>query len=761
MPRFTRPIGLVVLFIGTVASGRAQPVSIPVPRITSVYPPGAKAGSAVDVTVFGTEIDDATGLLFPHPGLSAAGIADAGRKPDPKAKAPPKGGASPNAATFRVTVAPGVPPGLYDLRVVGPLGVSNARFFCVGTLPEVNEAEPNNDVPEAQLVPLNATVNGVISSPTDVDYVRFRAAAGSRVTVHCAAAGLGSRARPLVEVYATDGRRLAQGRGPDVTLAVSVPPDGDCVVRTCEFAYQSGGPTHFYRLTLIPGEGADGVFPPVVPPGRSTNVTLVGSSKGPTPFALAAPAASDTLTGRVTFDPVLGLQDGFTFRPPRGVVDVPVFFAREPVILETIPPNDSAATAQPLKVPCELCGRIDVRNDADWFRFPAKKDVPLAIDLAAERIGGPSDVYFTVHDAKTNREIAGESQLDDDPEILHPIGFYSRSSDPPTYRFIPPADGDYLVRVAARDANVTFGPKAMYRLRIAPPRPDFHVIVMPRGRENPSSVVCRPGTDTAVEVYVHRTDFFAGPVTVTAAGLPPGVSAEPTVVGTNQKWGTLVLKVKPAERRVVGFAGFVPRTKPVPVDFTGLFTVNATAETDGKTVTHAARPATITWGIAPGQNNPAASRLDQSLPIAVRDAFAVPAYSLTAEFDKATVKVGGKDQPAKGPLVLKPGERLTVPFLVNYAAKDRPPVTLSVEPTHNDNTRSPLSGNNANVTATIPKETSSATLTFEMRPNAQPGVYRFVVRADVTTNVTRPSDKRVVANAVLSAFAAVDVRVEK
>lgn len=159
-------------------------------------------------------------------------------------------------------MAPGVPPGLYDLRVVGPLGVSNARFFCVGTLPEVNEAEPNNDVPEAQLVPLNATVNGVISSPTDVDYVRFRAAAGSRVTVHCAAAGLGSRARPLVEVYATDGRRLAQGRGPDVTLAVSVPPDGDCVVRTCEFAYQSGGPTHFYRLTLIPGEGADGVFRP-------------------------------------------------------------------------------------------------------------------------------------------------------------------------------------------------------------------------------------------------------------------------------------------------------------------------------------------------------------------------------------------------------------------------------------------------------------------------------------------------------------------
>ena len=41
----------------------------------------------------------------------------------------------------------------------------------------------------------------------------------------------------------------------------------------------------------------------------------------------------------------------------------------------------------------------------------------------------------------------------------------------PVYRFVPPADGDYLVRVASRESIVTFGPRAIYRLRVSPPRP--------------------------------------------------------------------------------------------------------------------------------------------------------------------------------------------------------------------------------------------------------------------------------------------------
>jgi hypothetical protein len=760
MPRLVRPASLAFLFLAAAAFGQVPPGTLPIPRVTSVFPMGAKAGSAVDVLVNGSELTEAKSLLFSHPGLTAEKVTPPEPKPDPKTKAPAKKVPTPNAVSFRVTVGEGVPPGLYDLRVVSPLGVSNPRFFCVGTVPEVNESEPNNDVPEARVVPLNATVNGVISSPTDVDYVRFQATAKTRVFAHAAAGSIESKARPLVELYSTAGSLIARNRnerGTDAILDVTIPADGEYVVRVCEFAYQYGGPDHFYRLTLTTEPSVDAVFPPVVPAGQTSNVTLFGRGVSGELASLTAPASADTLTGRLKFDPVLGLQDGFEFRHS----GVPVFFARTPVALESKRPNDTAKTAQEVFMPCELCGRIDVKNDADWYSFPGKKDVPLAIDLAAERIGGPSDVYFTVHDAKTGRELAGENQLDDDPEILHPIGFFSRTSDPPTYRFVPPADGGYLVRVAARDANVTFGPKAIYRLRIAPPRPDFRAIVMPRGREYASSVVCRPGTDTAVEVYVHRTDFFTGPVTVTATDLPPGVTAEPTVVGTNQKWGTLILKTKPAARTLVGFAGYVPRTKPVSVDFTGRFDIRATAEIEGKTVTHVARPATITWGVQPGQNNPAASRLDQSLPIAVRDAFAVPAFSLTSELDKATKRVSGKEQPAQGPFVLKPGERLTVPFIVNYAAKDRPAVTLNVEPTHNDNTRSPLSGNNANVSATIPKEKSSATLTFEMRPNAQQGVYHFVIRADATANVTRPADKRVVANVVQSAFVAVDVRVEK
>src|SRR4029079_10008583 len=112
-----------------------------------------------------------------------------------------------------VTIAPDVPPGMYDVRVVGKYGVSNPRAFVVGDINEVYEKEPNNDVPEAQRVNIGTTINGVLTAATDVDYSVFAGKKGQRIGLACLTASIDGRASPFVQVFDTHGRNLGKNRG--------------------------------------------------------------------------------------------------------------------------------------------------------------------------------------------------------------------------------------------------------------------------------------------------------------------------------------------------------------------------------------------------------------------------------------------------------------------------------------------------------------------------------------------------------------------
>src|SRR4051794_31426267 len=147
------------------------------PQLTTVFPPGAKAGETVEVTVSGSGFDGGEQLLFSDKTVKAE-LVPGSVAADPKAKG---GGnnamviGTPGTAKFKVTVPKDTRPGTHDVRIVTKRGLSNPRAFTVGTLTDVNEKESNNDTAEAQLVELNTTVNGVIASPTDVDYVKVKA----------------------------------------------------------------------------------------------------------------------------------------------------------------------------------------------------------------------------------------------------------------------------------------------------------------------------------------------------------------------------------------------------------------------------------------------------------------------------------------------------------------------------------------------------------------------------------------------------------
>jgi hypothetical protein len=69
---------------------------LPVARLHHIYPAGGMAGSNVEATVTGSDLDGISGLRFSHPGLRAT---------------------SHPSNRFTIDIAKDVPPGTYEVRV--------------------------------------------------------------------------------------------------------------------------------------------------------------------------------------------------------------------------------------------------------------------------------------------------------------------------------------------------------------------------------------------------------------------------------------------------------------------------------------------------------------------------------------------------------------------------------------------------------------------------------------------------------------------
>ncbi len=349
----------------------------PLPRLLTVAPAGGKVGTTFDVECGGTDINGAEALLFSHPGIKATLLPPPAEPKDPKAKRKAK---APPPPRFSITLAKDVPLGLHDVRLVTRLGVSNPRAFHVGTLDVVREKEPNDDVDKAQKVEIGTTIFGVISGNTDVDYYTFAGKKGQRLVISCLTISIDSRLYPEIRVFDSEQRQIAFHRplpGSDAVTSVTLPANGNYFIRINQFTYNAGGPDHFYLLSLSTGPWIDAVFPPVVEPGRTTQLALVGRNlpdgkidpraviDGKTlekcTVVVSAPADAQSLT-RLAFSgaitPPQGLLDGFEYRlrTPTGVSNpVLLTFARDPLYLDYLTPE----TEQQIKVPCEVAGRID------------------------------------------------------------------------------------------------------------------------------------------------------------------------------------------------------------------------------------------------------------------------------------------------------------------------------------------------------------------------------------------------------------------
>jgi hypothetical protein len=679
------------------------------PRLLILSPNGGKVGTTVEVTFTGADLNDAEKMLFNHPNIKAEPIQppEPPKPADPKQPPPPP----PPVSKFKVTIGGDVPPGFYDARIVNKHGVSNPRTFVVGQLTEVMEKEPNNDLPQAQRVDLNSTINGNLANPTDVDYYVFAGKKGQRVVLSCLTTSIDSRMHAGLEVYDAKGKLLASNRNynrGDALTDVTLPDDGDYYARLFEFTHTQGTPEHFYRLSITTAPWIDAIHPAVIEPGKTVQATVYGRNLPGGQLDKTAvvdgralekitvnitapndPAAAQRIaySGHVT-PQMTSLNGGFEYRVKNDAGSSNPFFislATAPVVVGS---GDNLTTEKPqaITLPCEIHGCVMHKNERAWYAFAAKKGDVYNIELISDRVGVAGYMYFALRNLDTKADIV-ESQ--DNPDLLN-IKFFARTDDPLVYRFAVPADGKYGLMVSSRLAGSLSGPRQQYRVRVTPDLPDFQLVAMPYSTAKPEAPMLPQGGQQALTVFAWRRDGFNGEIALSVEGLPPGVTCPPQALAPGMRATTLVLTAADSAAA-----------------WTGEIKVLGTATIKGQKVTREARPGGIVWPVQPQQNIATISRGERALFLAVRDK---APWTVAATLDKPSVVQGTNAAVAVKLTRIHPDFK--TPLLVQ-ATLGELPQGFTV---------------NNNQPITIAPDKTDGTLNVVVPANAPPGQYNIVLR---------------------------------
>jgi hypothetical protein len=471
-------------------SGAEPPAA---PALGPVVPPGAPRGTAVDLTLAGTNLAEPLALMASFPARTALRT-DGGHDKDS------------TTARVRVEVPADAPAGWHRVRLATAHGLSNARPFPIDALPQLPEAADNHSVAAAQPVPVPTVVVGR-ADPELSDYFKFTAAAKQRLSFEAFGRRLGSPLDPVIRLYdARTGRSIpgawaddTPGLQGDACLTYTFPEAGDYVVEVRDSTHK-GGAEAWYRLRVGDFPCALATLPAAAKRGDRVTVRFAGpSAEDAAPVEVQAPA--DPAAEAVSVTPV----------GPAGVPGWPVpLLVSDHDELLAPPSVQTMAEAQRLPVPCGVTGRFLRRSQKDHFVFGAKKGQVVAAAAQTADIGSPADVLLAVQDG------AGKVLARSRPEGAARIDFTA------------PADGDYWV--VAEHLNYAFGPSEFYRLTVAPAAPEFDLDLTTDRLDVPQGQVAL----LPIPLLARRD--YGGPIEVTVVGpkgldgsatVPPGVQALP------------------------------------------------------------------------------------------------------------------------------------------------------------------------------------------------------------------------------------------
>jgi len=407
----------------------------------------------------------------------------------------------------RLTVAADAQPGVRDVRVATPQGVSTVGQLVVVRDPVVREEGDNNLADKAQQISLPATLCGAIEKNEDVDFYRFHAEAGQSLVFHVRSARLEDRIHdlqehsdPILTLRTAAGVTIAASDNheyhADPLLAHTFEQTGDYLLEVRDVRYK-GNQYWEYVIEASDWPFLQTLFPLAVAAGQTDTLSLVGHNL-PGDGTVSFVAPTDLLPGMHWIDLPLAAQAG---NP------VAMIVSGLPLVPEADGANDSPESAQVVNFPVGINGRCEREGDVDYFAFEAKKGDALSLEIVARRRLSALDSHLRVLDSQ-GKQLAASDDLK--------LGKRNHA-DSWQENWLAPADGRFVVEV--RDVHLRGGPQYPYFLEITRSQPYFELYV------DTDKTQVGPGGAAAIFVRIERKNGFSGEVQLTIDGLPHGVTA--------------------------------------------------------------------------------------------------------------------------------------------------------------------------------------------------------------------------------------------
>jgi hypothetical protein len=467
---------LAIFCIGTSSLHAGEPV------LRNLDVRGLQVGGTTTLVLDGDDFGKAPRLLLPVP-----------------AKQVLKPGATPNRASFDVTTDASVAPGYYQVRVLTEGGVSLPLVIAVDRLTQKPMAATVDQLPVA--------LHGLVSGSGTVE-TKFQGKVKQKVMIEVEAQRLGSKLRPVLHLIGPNKLQLTWSWSTptlfgDTRLEAILPEAGTYTVSLHDAEYAAQAP-NFFRLRIGEWSFVDQVFPPVIAKGKGQSLELLGMSA---PIRLDLPASKNLDVVPLSW-PKDGLWSG-----PRPFV----WISPHAELLKQSLAGKMQDLPQGLVA---VSGRLLAPYDEDRYRVAVTPGTKLRLEVFAERYGSPLDAALVVRNDKGDQLARAE----DGPGTLDPILEYT----------VPPKTNSIVVGVV--DTQGLGGPRGTYRLVIRPLGPTS---TEPLELFTAAQRLSLPISGRWVMPVLAERRGYRGKIELTAAGLPPGVKLDGTVIPEGAD-GTLV-----------------------------------------------------------------------------------------------------------------------------------------------------------------------------------------------------------------------------
>lgn len=528
-PPMNKHIILYTLLAGT------APAQFPGPVLDTIYPPGGRRNSTVEIQLDGKQLDPLRGMVFDHPDLKAELITE----PHPL-DLPPE----PVPGRLRVKIGD-VPPGVYNAQVFSATGLSNPRLFEVSTLKEIKKQE--NSLEKPQRIEMDSVISGRFDD-RKIDAYLFPAKKGQVVVLDLMAERIDSRSDASMKLLNARGRELASARDTtyrDPVIYHTIPADGDYLAAVHDFAFAGGG-EHVYRLKVSTRPSIRAAIPPALLPGEKRMVTLLGANLPGEQVSVEIQAPRQAGTRGMYRQPAEMNNRGFLYY----YKDAEPFwipFATATIIMA----EEQSGRVQPMHFPGEIAGRFDRAGDFDDYSFTLAKESEVLIEVFSHRMNLPTDPHLFLYksvkkDGTAERQFIGESD-DTNPKVGGTA--YSTAHRDPLYKLKADADVTYIVTIGNR--YQTAGLDSMYRLVLRKPQADFNLLAHYAPPLADPKKITLSGTSIVgagrmcFTIEAERCDGFDGAIQIETQGLPEDFLAHPCTIPKGSNKGLLVIAAKP------------------------------------------------------------------------------------------------------------------------------------------------------------------------------------------------------------------------